>query len=325
MKSGAGVLVGALIAFTGMVAVAWVAAPPSAVAESFCPAGRAPSSDVLLCEDFEDGAFQARWDIGSHFERWPNSQFVLCSNGSFGFKSGCAAWSNQLIFDNAWGFWGYDARKTFPAQPEFYIRWYQYISDPYLWGTLEDKAVMVHDSVNAITAYVGTSRNQLPVESNSGPGVPFVANYQDLDWPETGGQFTRVNRFQNQGRNITLQPGRWYLFEWYLKLNTLGASDGVSKLWIDDASGSISAQTLRMHHRDVRWLRKQDAGRQFTVLRLTLYRNGCDGPPNTCPPIGPSTLNQSHRWDQIVISKNPIGPKQDRSVPAAPKGLRIIR
>jgi hypothetical protein len=324
MKRAVGMLLVGFVTLAGIAAVGRVAAPRLSTVETSCPGGKTPSSDVLMCEDFEDPAFDDRWNIGSHFETWPAAQFVLCSNGNFGFKSGCAAWSNQLIFDNAWGFWGYDARRAFPPQPEFYVRWYQYISDPYVWGALEDKAVMVHDSADTITTYVATSRNQLPVEQNSGPGVPFVANYQDFDWPETGGQYTRVNRFQNQGSNITLQPGTWYLFEWYLKLNTPGVSDGVTKLWIDDASQSIAAQTLRLHHSDMRWLRTRDAGRQFSVLRLTVYHNGCDRPVNTCPPNGPSTLNQSHRWDQIVISKTPIGPMQQPPIPGVPTRLRII-
>ena len=281
------------------------AVPPS---ESFCPGGTKPNPAVLFCEDFEDGAVADRWDVGGHQGYWPASDFVQCTNGSAGFNDRCAGWSNSLLFDREWGFYGYDARRPFPLRQEFYIRWYQYISDPFAWGTLEDKSVLVHDRQETILTYVGTSRNQLPVEQNSGPGMPFVANYQDLDWKETGGAFTRVNRFQNQGRNITLQPGKWYLFEWFIKLNTPGVSNGETRLWIDDATGPIAAQTLRMAYTDMRWLKSQDAGKQFGLLRLTLYHQRCDGVPNTCPPNGPTILKQSHRWDQFVVSSSAIGP-----------------
>ena len=263
---------------------------------------------MILCDDFEDDGFQARWDIGGHQDFWPISQFVRCANDDFGFRDRCAAWSNGLVFDREWGFYGYDARRPFPPQSEFYIRWYQYISDPYAWGPLEDKSVMLHDASNTLVAYVGTNRNHRPTIPDSGPGMPFVANYQDVDWPETANRYTRVNRFQNQKRNITLEPGRWYLFEWYVKLNTPGVSDGVTRLWIDDATGPVSVQTMRMEHTDMRWLRNRDAGKAFGVLRLTVYHQRCDGVPNTCPPNGPMTLNQSHRWDRIVISKAAIGP-----------------
>ena len=293
-----------------LVAVMWLAGVPGSAAPpnplSCSGADRGP--DVILCDDFEDGGFQSRWDIGGHQGRWPIDQFVLCTDDRFGFRSRCAAWSNSLSFDHEWGFYGYDARRPFPPQPEFYIRWYQYISDPFTWGTLEDKSVMLHDESNSLVAYVGTNRNHLPVVKDSGPGMPFVANYQDIDNPETDFKYTKVNRFQNQGRNLTLQPGRWYLFEWYVKHNTPGASDGETKLWIDDASQPITEQTLRMHYTDMRWLRTRDAGKPFAEVRLTVYHQRCLGEPNTCPPNGPFVLDQSHRWDDIVVSRRPIGP-----------------
>jgi hypothetical protein len=283
----------------------------SLTAEPFCPSGSNPNPNAIWCEDFEDGGFTRRWSVSSAKDTWPASQFVECADNGFGFKDRCAAWTNRLVFDNEWGFYGYDARTSFPPQSELYIRWYQYVSDPYTWGSLEDKALVLHDRRNAISAYVGTSRNHLPTIRDSGPGVPFVSNYQDLDWSETKGQYTNVNRFQNQDRKIELQPGRWYLFEWYIKLNTPGASDGVTKLWIDDASGPVITQTLRMHYTDMRWLRSSDAGRQFDELRLTVYHQRCDGAPNTCPPNGPRILDQSHRWDRIVISRAPVGPLRE--------------
>jgi hypothetical protein len=285
---------------------AGVLPPATSAREAICEAGSSPIDDVLLCEGF-DGPVETTWNIGSRGDTWSPSQFVLCGE-NLGFGDRCAAWSNHLVFDRAWGFYGYDARRLFAPQPEFYVRWYQYISDPFVWGTLEDKSVMLHDRAETIVAYVGTNRNHLPSERNSGPGVPFVANYQDLDWAETNKQFTRVNRFQNQGNNLALKPGRWYLFEWHLRLNTPGVSDGITELWIDDATEPISGQTLRMRYSDMRWLRGADLGKQFGLLRLTVYHQRCDGVPNTCPPRGPVILKQSHRWDQIVVSRSPVGP-----------------
>jgi hypothetical protein len=279
--------------------------------EPFCPGGVSPNPNVVLCEGFEDDGVQKRWDIGGHQGVWPVSQFVLCTQDRFGFHDRCAAWSNRLVFDQEWGFYGYDARRAFPPQSEFYVRWYQYISNPYVWGTLEDKSVLLHDQENTITAYVGTNRNHLPVVRDSGPGMPYIANYQDVDTPETGGRYTLVNRFQNQQRNIILQPGKWYLFEWYVRLNAPGLSNGVTRLWIDDATDPISTQTLRMEYRDMRWLKAEQANRQFGVVRLTVYDQRCDIGRNTCPPNGPDILDQSQRWDHIVVSKRSIGPRAD--------------
>ena len=269
---------------------------------------RGPDRDVLLCEDFERGTFLQEWDIGSNAGTWPAADFVRCGVG-FGFESRCAAWSNFLLFDTYWGHWGFDAWRAFEPQSEFYVRWFQQVSDPYEWGTLEDKSLILHDPpLASMTTYVGLSRNHLPVEPHSGPGMPFIANYQDLDWGETGGQFEKVNRFQNQGRDITLQPGRWYVFEWYLKMNTPGLSNGVTKLWIDDALDGQPNRTLRLAYDDMRWLRQQDAGKQFGFLRLTAYRQRCDIAPEECPPYGPAILNQSQRWDGIVVSRKRAHP-----------------
>lgn len=263
--------------------------------------------DFVMCDDFEKPDFESRWDIGGHQGMFPISEFVQCGEG-IGFGDRCAAWSNKLSFDRDWGFYGHDARASFPAQPEFYVRWYQYISNPFVWGSLEDKSVMLHDETNAITAYVATNRNHRPVERDSGPGMPFVANYQDVDITETHNEYNRINRFQNQRRNVTLQPGRWYYFEWYVKLNTPGKADGVTRLWIDDASKPIDEPTLRMQYTDMRWRRERDGDKQFNVVRLTVYHQRCDNGPNTCPPNGPWVLNQYQRWDHVAVSTKPIGP-----------------
>ena len=263
--------------------------------------------DLVLCDDFEAADVLQHWDVGSNSNTWPIADFVRCGDG-FGYKDQCAAWSNRLKFDTFWGYWGYDAWRPFVPQKAFYVRWYQYVSNPYVWGTLEDKSLLLEDPTGTATAYVATSRNELPVEPDSGPGKPFVANYQDLDWPETGGRYTLVNRFQNQGNDITIKPGRWYLFEWYVKLNTPGVSDGVTKLWIDDASQPIVEQTLRLAYDDMRWLRTTDAAKQFAFVRLTVYDQRCDGSPNRCPPNGPSILDQWQKWDHVAVATSPIGP-----------------
>jgi hypothetical protein len=289
---------------------------PAVSVEPGCPGGNQQRPDVVMCDDFEE---RSLWSIGSNKGTWPTSEFVRCGD-AFGFRDRCAAWSNDLLFDGSWGYWGYDATRRFRPQSEFYVRWYQYISDPYTWGTFEDKSLMLHDPPGTITAYIASSRDQRASAPTSGPGKPFLANYQDVDWAEANGQYTRVNRFQNQGQDITLQPGKWYLFEWYIKLGTPGVSDGVTKLWIDDASQAIETQTLRMHYDDMRWLRATDAGKELSVIRPTVYHQRCDGTPNTCPPNGPVILNQSHRWDRIVISTRPIGPLSPAATDAIEAG-----
>ena len=264
----------------------------------------------MLCDNFEDNGFERRWDIGGHQGIWPTSQFVLCTDDHFGFHDRCAAWSNKLVFDRQWGFYGYDGRRAFTPQSEFYVRWYQYIGDPFVWGTLEDKSVMLHDQANTLVGYVGTNRNHLPVVPDSGPGKPFVANYQDLDTPETGGVFNRVNRFQNQGRNITLQPAKWYLFEWYVKLNDPGVSNGETRLWIDDASAPIVKQTLRMEvHRH--------ALVESARPRQTIRRRAVHGVP---PAVRDRQQHLSAIWASSSGAVSAMGSARDQQIPDWPDG-----
>jgi hypothetical protein len=300
------------LALTGLLLIATPDArflPAAAAVEHECGLDRGGRA-VLVCDDFEEPNVLQRWEVGSNSSAWPGTDFVSCGDG-FGFADRCAAWSNRLIFDTYWGFWGYDAWRSFPTRNEFYVRWYQRTSDSYTWGSLEDKSLLLHNPPEAsLTAYVATSRNEWPWIPNSGPGMPFVANYQDVDWEETGGQYTKVNRFQNLNNDITLRPGRWYLFEWYVRLNRPGISDGVTRLWIDDASQPITRQTLRLEYDDMRWRRSHEADKRFGFVRLTAYHQRCDGDPNTCPPNGPAILDQSQRWDHLVVSRRPIGPLQ---------------
>jgi hypothetical protein len=85
-------------------------------------------------------------------------------------------------------------------------------------------------------------------------------------------------------------------------------SDGATRLWIDDATRPVGEQTLRLAYDDMRWLRSGDAGKTFSSLRLSVYHQRCDWTPNTCPPNGPSVLDQWQRWDHVAVSTSRIGP-----------------
>lgn len=272
--------------------------------EAICPGGSNPNANVVWCDNFQQGDYLSRWMIGSNKDQWPASDFVKST--AFGFNDSSAAWTNNLVFDDYWGYFGYDASDYFPPQSEFYIRFYQYVSNPYTWGSLEDKSVLLHDASRSLDTYIATSRvgGGESCEAVAGAkGKPVFINYQDRDWPEMGGQCTKVNRYQNQGNDITLQPGKWYLFEAYIKLNTAGSNNGIVKLWIDDASVPITTQTLRLAYTDMRFLRSGDAGKKLSELRLTVYNQRCDS-GSACP----SQRNQFHKWDNFVISTTPIGP-----------------
>lgn len=54
--------------------------------EPTCAAAGRMDSDILLCDDFDDGSFLQHWDIGSNLGTWPNSNFVMCGRG-FGSRT----------------------------------------------------------------------------------------------------------------------------------------------------------------------------------------------------------------------------------------------
>jgi len=177
------------------------------------------------------------------------------------------------------------ARAVFASSPELYVRWYQYFST-----TQADAA---HASAPFVT--LSDPSNDLTVSS------------------------APPHRMRDLG--VTLVPGRWYLFEWHVKLNSPGASDGVAELWIDDASRPIATQTLRLSRRDMQWRASRDASaRLLGALRLTA--RDCDKATPACPDGEAASPHDSHRWDHIVVSRMPVGPLAGR-VPRAPTGLKI--
>ena len=142
--------------------------------------------------------------------------------------------------------------------------------------------------------------------------MPYVANYQDVDTPETGGRYTNVNRFPEPAQEYhPAVLGTWVPCSSGVCQAecSRASSNGMTKLWIDDATSPISAQTLRMEHDDMRWLKAyQNPACNSASCVLTVHDQRCDIGRNTCPPNGPSVLDQSQRWDLIVFSRRPCGP-----------------
>jgi hypothetical protein len=201
-----------------------------------------------------------------------------------------AIWPAAFVFcADAFGFgdrcaaWS-AARAVFAPLPELYVRWYQFIPARQPAGTPPDMSVMLGDPSGSVTIAAAT-------------GV------------------------RRDGQHITFEPGRWYLFEWHVKLNSPGVADGLSELWIDDARGPIATQTLRLRHREAQWLAPADAGKLLGTV--SLVARGCDDVSRACPGGEATSPYQSHRWDHIVVSRSPIGPLVVGRLPRAPTGLRI--
>jgi hypothetical protein len=301
-----------------IVVTGWLLVSDAGAVEPRCPGGASPDPNVIVCYDFETGTAYPTWSPGA----WccdtngdgilttAEMDFVIC--GSKGFQSNCAAWTNGYKYGNQF------AQTTILSLgfSEIYARWYAYVSNPFNWDPTGDKNFMLRDPAGGsfdpyvLTNLWGTGKPHVIIYNNS--GTPCV----NQSTPSPNGEYTAcVNRTQNMGNDLVLQPGRWYLFEWYVKLNTPGAANGVTKLWVDDASGPIATQTLRASYTDVVFRTTGDGWRLLTDIMLTAYAN--TRVTNALP-------DQYTKWDQIVFSRARIGPiGSDSNPPQPPTGLTV--
>lgn len=272
--------------------VALVFVSPAMAAEAICPGGASPASGVVWCNDFESGTW---------------SGLVQCTGNSWGFQDKCSAYSGNLTFDGQWGHDGHSTEQILPSSyTELHLRMYLYFSDPYLWGSMTDKGIYLRNSSD-------DSVKLRVMEYSRDPwlGKPDIASYA---W--SGGE----TKPQNQGNDITFQPGKWYLAEWYVKLNDPGVANGIVKFWVDDASQPITSQTLRLSYNNIQ-IRKAGNNSGYNMIWFVDYREDC----RTGDSIGcPQNLNQWVKWDNVVVrsGNTQIGPQGSLGTteppPAAP-------
>ena len=103
---------------------------------------------------------------------------------------------------------------------------------------------------------------------------------------------------------ITLQSGRWYMFEVYIKLNSSGTTaDGILKIWIDDCGTDGlthgETQTLLYNRSNVAFNRNQ-SGCNTTPCKIdVLWMENWANPVSSGRDF----------WDYVYVRKgaNPIG------------------
>jgi hypothetical protein len=158
---------------------------------------------------------------------------------------------------------------------EGYVGWWIKISDPFDWNPIATK-IQMQVMRNSTPGFTGHDNFTFTI--NSGGGLGFTTQL----WPATNTQ----NRYPNRG-SITFQKGTWYWFEYYVKLNTVGQSDGIIKAWVNNE--------LIMEHADV--LLRMSENVQGEFKHLSVWGGGG------------GTINQTqHIWvDHTVFSTAPIG------------------
>lgn len=292
--------------FLIFIGIMLISSNSSQAVESICPGGSSPNSNVLFCEDFDDGNMRDgkpnNWDVGNFH---PNgiAAAITCSGspGGTGYGgSGCSFWSDylnqaegsQLDGQFAWGEYKF-------SESEVYVRYY-FKKSAGKCASWAQKGLVVGGDVGAQISSDFICSEQFSVHSYDlevGTGVEFLE--------------------QNQGsNNLKVQAGKWYLVEVHVKLNTPGQKNGIAELWMDDVSGGTPAsQTLRLRYTNLNWA--ANSGSRFRRINLfTNFQNSATAP-----------LYQYVWYDQIVVSKARIGPMgrpaSDDRVPKSPQIISI--
>jgi hypothetical protein len=271
------------------------AAPPSNMYFNSSEAGCGTDSNVLLCDDFEDGDWytkncdQANGSGGLlQTDGWCGTIYnnaglaagtARC--GGAGLKSTCTATTGVLS-----GTTGNMADHALAqGVNEVWVRFYTKPLAGYQFGA--EKMLTFNDG------------------AAGGGGI----RWGNLSWncastTASTGQLTMgfpppmdVCQSQNVGNGITIQSGNWYFYEVHYRLSSPGAADGVFELWVDSCGPNGTAcpatPTLRMRRTDVR----NDRTSTSELIRV-LWFEAWSNP-----------TSQGERYlDQIKVSKvGPIG------------------
>jgi hypothetical protein len=297
--------------------VAWAVETYFNSAEPGCDGS---DSNVLMCDDFEDGVwYRINCDQGSITDSpsggWcgtiytnpitPPGAAVCGSLGAVG--TNCAA-DGGLHTGSIGGVNMADHNFVGHARvDEVFVRYYYKTDSGYVWGA--EKSVTFNDCCAGVGGIKWGN-----FSFNCAAGTPSSTASLTM-----GIVAEDICQRQNVGNNITIQSGRWYFFELHMKLNTPGAKDGVWEVWVNDCGtnglGCTGTPTLRMRRTDVNW------GRTSTNDKIgSLWWENWANPPS----VGTNYI------DQIKVSKvGPIGFSGGSSaptggnVPTSPSNLSL--
>jgi hypothetical protein len=255
-------------------------------------------SNVLLCDDFEDGSWyskdcdQANGSGGLlQTDGWCGTIYNAsglsagtAKCGGLGIKSNCVATTAAM----SGGTTGNMADHAFPGGQgvdEVWVRFYTKPLEGYQFGA--EKMLTFNDG------------------QAGGAGIRFG----NLSWncasnAAATGNLTMgfpvpvdVCQTQNQGNNLTITAGNWYFYEVHYKLSAPGQSNGVFELWVNncgaDGNSCGAAPTLRMRRSDIN-NNRASANEMIRVLWFEAWSN-------------PVSRGERY-WDQIKVARvGPIG------------------
>lgn len=283
--------------------------------------------NVLMCDDFEDGAWYAEdcdtanrnGGIGLRTKGWCGSIYAnpitpakatSCGTGVTPFGN-CAASGGQLTSSSGGrnmalhhfkvGSCGTTGSELCGVN-EVYVRWYAKWSSGFMFGA--EKHMNITNSDGDIA--FGNVQLNCGAGSNQSTATPYI---QIIHGEDTC-QPPNIS-------SISLQSGHWYFFEMHLIAN---ATNGLVELWINDCGTSGtncgSAPVLRTRMSGIK-LPGNANGNMIQTIWLENWAN-------------PGSLGTGPYWDQVVVSRRgPIGfsgsiALPTPTMPAAPKNLKVF-
>jgi hypothetical protein len=277
----------------GTATVTVVAAPPANMYFNSAEAGCGSDSNVLMCDDFEDGDWYSidfdravatggllqtdGWGGTIYANPITPANAAVCGNQ--GVKSNCAATHGAT--DGSAGGRNMAEHELSQRVDEVYARYYTKALPGYRFGA---EKVLTFNMQNG----GGIKWGNLHFGCGSGGGASTGELQYQPTAPET----------RNCQDVMILSTDRWYYIEVHLKLNTVGQSNGILQVWADDcgATGTScpATPTLRLNISNWRFNRQDNS-----ELIGSLWWENWANPGS----VGTRLI------DQIKVSKvGPIGP-----------------
>lgn len=169
-----------------------------------------------------------------------------------------------------------------------------------------------HEKMFGLTTQAGTNYLLQMSYNPFGSNVPSSISMQNQDINPGSWQS------QNQGNALALVNDHWYYIEQHVKLNTLGQSDGVYEMWLDDCGTTgtqcVGPGTLRARYPNMIYKTANDVDPNARIGAFWLENWSNAG-----------SVGETY-YDQLVVATRRIGPMgvaaaADAMPPAKPKGF----
>ncbi len=280
--------------------VTLVVAPPSSMYFNSSEAGCGTDANVILCDDFEDGAWyekncdQANGSGGLlQTDGWCGTIYNdggLAGGtgrcGSAGFKSNCAATTGNKGSAGTSNTTGNMADHGLSqGSAEVWVRFYTKPLPGYQFG---QEKWLTFNADQPGSGGIRWGNLMWNCGGNAGSTGTLSMHFNPpMD----------ICQKQNMGNNIDFVAGNWYFAEVHYRLNTPGQADGLFELWVDNCgpngTSCPATPTLRLRRSDV----QTDRANTSEMIRVLWFEAWSE----------PFSVGERY-LDQIKVSKvGPIG------------------